>query len=151
MEIVFSDEQKPEPPVLELISRAGEQCVLEAGLCGDQLEISVTFVDLDEIRELNRRFREQDTVTDVLSFPQYSSLSEIPKVGQVSLGDVVICPEQAKQQAEDFCHSLKRELVFLFVHGMLHLLTYDHESEGDGFVMRSIEEKIMSDLGLKRD
>ena len=151
MEIIFSDERNPETSILELINRAGELCVLETGLCGDRLEVSVTFVGMDEIHALNRRFRANDSVTDVISFPQYSSLSDIPKDERVSLGDVVICPEQARLQAEDFGHSLKRELVFLFVHGVLHLLAFDHESEEDKYIMRKTEEKIMSELDLKRE
>ena len=150
MEIIFSDEQIPESYDEALFKRVGELCEIEAGLCGTHLEVSVTFVEPDEIREINKRFRENDSVTDVLSFPQYNDLSDIPRDRHVSLGDVVICKEQAVLQANDFGHSYKRELLYLFLHGILHLLGYDHELEEDKNVMRNIEERVMTELELIR-
>ena len=150
MEIIFSDEQMPESSVAELFHRGGELCEKEAGLYGARLEVSVTFASLDEIRELNMRFREKDSVTDVLSFPQYSDLNDIPRDRRVSIGDVVICEEKAILQAEEFGHSYKRELLYLFLHGILHLLTYDHELEADKKVMRNIEENILLELEMIR-
>ena len=151
MEIIISEENIPEIPILELFNRAGELCASEAGLSGEGLEVSVTFISPDEIRELNLRYRDKDSVTDVLSFPQYDSLDEISGEEHLSLGDVVICTEQAIQQADDFGHSRERELVYLFVHGMLHLLAYDHESEGDRSAMRLVEERVMAALELVRE
>ena len=90
-------------------------------------------------------------MTDVLSFPQFESLEEIKgKEGILCLGDVVICPEQALLQADEFGHSGERELVYLFTHSVLHLLGYDHEAEADKEKMRALEEKVMSKIGLTR-
>lgn len=92
-----------------------------------------------------------DHVTDVLSFPQYENAEEMRKVkGVICLGDVVICPEQALLQAEEFGHSGERELVYLFVHSVFHLLGYDHMEEESKSEMRAQEEKIMSQIGLIR-
>ncbi len=94
-------------------------------------EISLSFCTATEIQALNKQYRAKDSVTDVLSFP---ALPEVP-----TLGDIVICVSRAEQQASELGHSLKRELAFLFVHGLLHLLGYDHEVSED-------EERIMFDL-----
>ncbi len=94
-------------------------------------EISLSFCTATEIQALNKQYREKDSVTDVLSFP---ALAEVP-----TLGDIVICTSRAQEQASELGHSLKRELAFLFVHGLLHLLGYDHEISED-------EERIMFDL-----
>jgi probable rRNA maturation factor len=89
-------------------------------------------------------------VTDVLSFPQYESPGEIPKQGIVLLGDVVICLEQALTQAESYVHSPEREILFLFVHSVFHLLGYDHHCEEEQSVMRQAEETVLARLGLER-
>ncbi len=94
-------------------------------------EISLSFCSATEIQALNKQYRAKDSVTDVLSFP---AIPEVP-----TLGDIVICVERAQEQADELGHSLKRELAFLFVHGLLHLLGYDHEVSED-------EERIMFDL-----
>ena len=103
------------------------------------------------IQELNREMRQVDRPTDVLSFPQFEDLEEeIPEVGEICLGDVVICREKAEEQAEEFGHSFERELVYLFTHSVLHLLGYDHMEEDEKKVMRQREEEIMEQIGLMR-
>ena len=103
------------------------------------------------IQELNREMRQVDRPTDVLSFPQFEDLTEdIPEVGEICLGDVVICREKAEEQAEEFGHSFERELVYLFTHSVLHLLGYDHMEEDEKKVMRQREEEIMEQIGLMR-
>jgi probable rRNA maturation factor len=129
---------------------AGGLCAAREGLDSKELEVSVTFVDAAEMRELNRLYREIDGVTDVLSFPQYAARAEIPQDACASIGDVVICSEQALLQADDFGHSPERELVYLFVHSVFHLLGYDHGSEGDRSQMREREEDVLSRLHLTR-
>ena len=114
------------------------------------MEVSVTFVDAAEMRELNRVYRENGSVTDVLSFPQYAARADIPKDAYVSIGDVVICSEQALLQADEFGHSPERELVYLFVHSVFHLLGYNHDSDGDRSEMREREETVMDRLRLTR-
>jgi len=125
-------------------------------------EVSVSFVDSDEIQRLNKEYRAKDAPTDVLSFmlsdpstwlgktnkpstPNKlieSDISDIP----IALGDIVICEEIAKQQAEIYGHSLERELGFLLIHGLLHLAGYDHMTEEDETKMRQAQREILRDL-----
>ncbi len=70
-------------------------------------------------------------MTDVLSFPQFDDLNEIPEFGEICLGDVVICKDRALEQAEEFGHSFEREIIYLFTHSILHLLGYDHMEEDE--------------------
>lgn len=150
MEIVFSEERKPGDLILEKMYEAAELCLKEKSLESDRVTVSLSFVSSGEIKELNALYRSVDRVTDVLSFPQYDNLDEIPKQGAILLGDVVICTEQALLQADDFGHSPERELVYLFVHSMLHLLGYDHGEETEKKQMRQFEETVMEKLGLQR-
>lgn len=151
MNLIFSDERMPGQVVIDYMVRAAELCLQEEDLDPDQAEISVTFVSTEEIHELNRVYRDKDCVTDVLSFPQYESTEEMKAVeGVLCIGDVVICPEQALLQADEFGHSGERELVYLFVHSVFHLLGYDHIEKEEKDEMRAQEEKIMSQIGLIR-
>lgn len=108
-------------------------------------EVSVTFVDNERIKELNSEYRNIDRETDVLSFPTGDT-------GEgVTLGDVVISLEKAKAQAEEYGHSLEREIAFLTVHSVLHLLGYDHETgEEDEKEMFRRQDGIMDKLGITR-
>ena len=151
MEIVFSEERKPGDLILEKMYEAAELCLREKSLDTDRVTVSLSFVSSGEIKELNALYRGVDRVTDVLSFPQYENLEEIPRLGAILLGDVVICPEQALLQADDFGHSPERELVYLFVHSMLHLLGFDHGEEAEKKKMRQFEETVMEKLGLQRE
>ena len=116
-------------------------------------EISVIFVDNQRIRELNNQYRNKDSATDVLSFPmgvngEYD-LDE--DNGCKVLGDIVISMERAMEQAELYGHSLQREVAYLTVHSMLHLLGYDHETSGlEAVRMREKEEAVLLQLGLPR-
>ena len=98
----------------------------------EDAELSISFVDEEEIQAINRDYRDKDKVTDVISFsleedePEIEGL-DMPRV----LGDIIICLEVAKEQAESYNHSLSRELGFLALHGFLHLLGYDHMTEED--------------------
>ncbi len=115
-------------------------------------EVSVTFTDNEGIRALNRRFRNIDRPTDVLSFPMLDGSDEpMPHdMGfNVSLGDIVLSLERAKEQSEEFGHSFEREVSFLTAHSALHLLGYDHETgEEDEREMREKQNRIMEALGL---
>ena len=116
-------------------------------------EVSVTFVDDEGIRELNKKFRNMDKPTDVLSFPllDYEGESEEPFFDELchNLGDIVISLERAMAQANEFGHSFEREVAFLTAHSMLHLLGYDHElSAEDDADMRKRQNDIMERLGL---
>ena len=119
----------------------------------ENAEVSVTFVDNKEIRELNNQYRNIDKSTDVLSFPlgengiyDYNNETE-----SYMLGDIVISIETAFKQANVYGHSLEREIGFLTVHSMLHLLGYDHEtSKLDALKMREKEEAVLEKLGVSR-
>lgn len=150
MNIIFSEERMPGQAVVDKMIEAGKLCVLEEGLNPDYIVVSVTFVDEEEIHSLNKQYRGVDRVTDVLSFPQFDDLNDVPEEGEACIGDVVICPEQALLQADDFGHSPERELLYLFVHSMFHLLGYDHIEEDDKLEMRAKEELIMSKIGVER-
>ena len=121
------------------------------GIDSENTSISVSFVDMDEIHVLNREYRGVDRATDVLSFPMFEPGEiELLEDGETELGDVVICREKAREQAEEFGHSYERELIYLFTHSIFHLLGYDHETEEEKAEMRAKEEKIMTKLHILR-
>ena len=115
-------------------------------------EVSVTFTDNEKIQKINQEFRGIDKPTDVLSFPltDYEEISA-PLADELSgsLGDIVISLERAKEQAEEFGHSFEREVAFLTVHSMLHLLGYDHvNSEEEELDMRKRQSDVLKNMGL---
>jgi probable rRNA maturation factor len=111
-------------------------------------EVSMTFTDNEGIRELNRLYRNIDRPTDVLSFPMFD-FSDEDEIVEGALGDIVISLERAREQAETFGHSFEREVAFLCVHSMLHLLGYDHElGEQEDIDMRRRQREIVARLGL---
>ena len=126
----------------------------------ENLWLTVTFVDENRIKELNKAFRNVDKVTDVLSFPMLNinytqNLSDFKDEnepdGSLYLGDVVICKKVAKRQAKLYGHSKKREIGFLALHGLLHLLGYDHIEENDEKIMLEMSTKILDTLNIKRE
>ena len=128
--------------------------VLAAEEMHDPAEISVSLVDNRSIRELNASYRQKDSATDVLSFPmgEKGSYDINEETGASILGDIVISMERAVEQARLYGHSLERELGFLTVHAMFHLLGYDHETDGmQARIMREKEEAVLQGLGLSRD
>ena len=142
------------PSGIRLLIRRCCHAVLAAEQFGDRAEVSVSFVNNEPIRQLNNEFRQKDTATDVLSFPlgQDGVYDRNLETGALQLGDIVISIEKAVEQARIYGHSLQREIGFLTVHSMLHLLGYDHESGGLEMVrMREKEESVLSSLGLQRD
>lgn len=124
--------------------------VLEVEGFQKDVEVSVLFVENEQIKFLNNKYRNKNEVTDVLSFPLYDGENyEVGENGVVYLGDVVISTEKVIAQAREFNHSVKREIAFLFVHSMLHLMGYDHEfSEADAKLMRNKEKVIMKTLNI---
>ena len=109
-------------------------------------EVSITFVDKDEIHQLNKEFRKVDRPTDVLSFPMDTDF--IVEGVDAMLGDIVICMDVAKEQANDFGHSLDREIMYLTCHSTLHLLGYDHMTDDEKREMRTREKEVMKILGV---
>lgn len=150
MELIFSEDKMPVKEVSELMEKAALECLRIEGCPEERTEISISFVSDEEIRQLNRDYRQKDSVTDVLSFPQYDDLEEAFEDEIICLGDVVICEEQARRQAEEFGHSYDREIIYLFVHSVFHLLGYDHIEDDDKAEMRAKEEQVMTALGLER-
>ncbi|HWP95524.1 MAG TPA: rRNA maturation RNase YbeY [Syntrophomonadaceae bacterium] len=119
-----------------------------------KIEVSILIVDNSYIQELNLIYRQKNQPTDVLSFAMNELGEEEPDLdfsGDVNiLGDIVVSLEQALAQSLEYGHELERELGYLIVHGMLHLLGYDHESEQEKELMRSLEEKVMQSVKLER-
>lgn len=118
-------------------------------------EIGVTVVDAEEIRELNRDYRGNDSVTDVLSFPQYDDMEELAEDlvscdASVLIGDVVICYDRMLSQAEEYGTGVTREFVYLFTHSILHLMGYDHMEEEERLVMEQKQREILEQLQILR-
>ncbi len=140
------------PKLKELVA----SCVsasLECENMGDRLcEVDVTFLSNRKIREYNREYRNIDRATDVLSFPlgNNGKYDVDPETGAAALGDIVISLERAEEQALEYGHSFEREVGFLTVHSMLHLLGYDHIDESEGDIMRAHEKTILQKIGLTR-
>ena len=138
---------------LKILIRRAVEATLDFEQYGNDCEVSVTFTDNAQIKELNAQFRNINRATDVLSFPlfDYEGESEEPPVDELTgmLGDVVISLEQAEKQAGEFGHSFEREAAFLTVHSMLHLLGYDHETGEEGEAdMRRRQTAILERMGL---
>lgn len=120
----------------------------------DMTEVDITIVDDEEIHQLNRDYRNVDRPTDVLSFALDEDDEDEPELleGQLHLlGDIIISAETATRQAEEFGHGLEREIVYLAVHGLLHLLGYDHMVEEDKVVMRAKEEEALRAINLSEE
>lgn len=110
---------------------------------------SIIFVDENKIQELNKEYRGIDKITDVISFALEDNEDSIYNDMRV-LGDIYICIPRAKEQAENYGHSIKRELSFLTVHGLLHLLGYDHIKKADEEKMFALQELILNEEGITR-
>ncbi len=117
----------------------------------ENVEVSILLVDNEQIKELNSKHRKKDTPTDVLSFPLLTEFHNLPEDDIIYLGDIVISVERAKEQADEYGHSFKREIGFLIAHSILHLLGYDHMIEEDEKCMIDKQEEILNNIGLTRD
>ncbi|WP_416729006.1 rRNA maturation RNase YbeY [Fictibacillus sp. JL2B1089] len=119
-----------------------------------QAEVSITIVSKERIQEINKEYRQKDSVTDVISFAMEEMGEDETEIigGEETrfLGDIIICLDVAKEQAEEYGHSLEREMGFLAVHGFLHLLGYDHMNDEDEKRMFGRQEEILEQYGLKR-
>ncbi len=141
-----------------LIRNLFKKTLLLTGNLEKDVSVGVRFVKEGEIRELNKQHRGIDRVTDVLSFPMLDikegqKLSEFDydrsPNGELYLGDIVVCKKRAKQQAQEYKHSFKRELSFLIVHGYLHVLGYDHMQKEEEERMMNLTENILLNFGLE--
>ena len=121
----------------------------------ENMSLNIVVVDAEQIKALNKEFRQIDKVTDVLSFPMLETLSDLDEepdaeLGDVNIGDIYICRERAKEQAETYGHSYERELCFLSVHGLLHLLGYDHIIPEEETEMFDLQEQILQKANITR-
>lgn len=156
IKVIITNDQKEIkiPTGVRMLIRRCCNAVLVNEIFEGSAEISVRFVDDEIIHELNREYRHVDRSTDVLSFPLgENGVYDINHdTGAKILGDIVISMQHAVMQADLYGHSLQREIAFLTVHSMLHLLGYDHEAEGlERVRMREKEEAVLTQLGLKRN
>lgn len=126
----------------EVVPRSQEANGMELNL---HREICLSFCTESEIKDLNHNFRNKDSVTDVLSF----NFQDFQNTGEIQpLGDVIICTAKAQEQAWELGYSLRRELIFLFAHGVLHLLGYDHETEEDAEKMFKLQKQVIKTYGI---
>ncbi len=111
--------------------------------------LNIVIVDNKKIREINKEYRGKDSVTDVISFA-FEEVDDVDYIDMRFLGEIYISYERCKEQASDFGHSVRREFSYLAVHGLLHLLGYDHIKEEDKKVMRALEEEILNEYDITR-
>ena len=139
-----------------VVKKVIEKCFEEENLINSKLVVTVTFTTPEEIRKINKEYRNIDKATDVLSFPMFEKeeLDEKIKnddfVCEDILGDIIISIEKVKEQAIEYGHSFERELSYMLVHGFYHLMGYDHIEEEDKKKMRPKEEKILNTLKIVR-
>lgn len=134
--------------LLDLVNRAVYEVLLNEGWDAKVAEVGVVLVDDEKIRDFNKQYRNVDRSTDVLSFALQEG-APMPG-GEALLGDVLISLETALRQAVEYGHSVERELAYLIVHGVLHLLGYDHTAEEERKLMRAKEELVLNRLGVAR-
>lgn len=142
------------PEKLEQLLSDGLNAVAKLHGLGEHEEVDITIVTDEEIHTLNRDYRNVDRATDVLSFALDEDGGEPELVGGPEvhlLGDIIISAETAARQAEEFGHGLEREIVYLAVHGLLHLLGYDHMQEEDKAIMRAKEEEALREIKLSEE
>ena len=139
-----------------LIEKVIRKCFEEEKLLDTKLYVSITLTNPENIRKINKQYRNIDKETDVLSFPMFEK-SEIENILMKKeanvedvLGDIVISLERVYEQAKEYNHSFERELAYMLVHGFYHLMGYDHIEEKDKEQMRPKEEKILQDLNITR-
>ena len=153
--MIIIDSEK-QIPLFETVSKKAFEMLKLSGDCS----VEVDFVSEEEIRELNASTRNVDRVTDVLSYPALDGIMPFTpqnypfeyniETKSVDLGSIVICEAVACSQAQEYGHSEEREKAYLFLHGLLHLLGYDHIEEEDKKVMRAKEEEILESIGITR-
>ena len=145
--LVEQEEAHPIPKsYLPLMKKVIRTCV-DREYPEHRFEVDLTICDDETIHALNKEYRDVDRPTDVLSFPMLEF--DLPDVW-VSLGSIVISEETARRQAEEYGHSLKRELCFLAAHSALHLLGYDHETDEEREEMEALQREILHSLGIDR-
>lgn len=112
--------------------------------------LDVSFVTSNKIRELNKQYRNKDYVTDILSF-DFGHNDFYTKLPFIPIGELIICPDKIKAQALEFNHSEKREYCYLFTHGLVHLMGYDHETEEERINMNKMVDEILAPFNITRE
>lgn len=139
----------------KLIQRVIKQCYQIEKMENTNLYVSVILTTPNEIKKINKQYRNIDRTTDVLSFPMFEKEDLIVAIQNKQirdvLGDVIISLEQVKKQAEEYGHSFERELAYMLVHGFYHLMGYDHMEEADKIQMRQKEEAVLKSLDINRE
>ena len=155
-EIIYKDIEENDK-YEQTIKKVIEKCFKEENLKNSKLIITITLTNLENIRKINKQYRNIDKATDVLSFPMFKKDELEEKIRKKDfefedvLGDIVISIEKVAMQAKEYNHSFERELSYLLVHGFYHLMGYDHIKEEDKKIMRPKEEKILNDLKIVRN
>ena len=169
MTIYLEEEGDLKLPVdTETLAREAADAALDEIGCPYEAEVNVTIVDSESIHEINKEYRNIDSPTDVLSFPgvNYVTPSDFdaiedelennaedyfnPDTGELLLGDIVLCVQKIKEQADKYGHSEKRELAFLTAHSMMHLFGYDHMTPEESAVMEAKQNEVLERLGITR-
>lgn len=148
----IDDAEMIQPVHLEVLEKLLQFAADEEGIEEDA-EVAVSFVSEEEIQSINKAYRDKDSVTDVISFALEEGEDEdfeMPDAPRV-LGDIIICVKRAEEQSEEYGHSFERELGFLTVHGLLHILGYDHMNEADEKKMFGRQDELLNAFGLTRD
>ncbi len=128
------------------LEKCAQEC-LSVEKFPNNVEISLSLVDNEEIHQLNKQYRGKDSPTDVLSFPMFEDDSDLD-ADIILLGDIVISIPKAQEQAIEYGHSFERELCYLTIHSMFHLLGYDHMEEEDKRAMREKEKEVINNLNI---
>lgn len=164
MTVTIEEEQNPQFDFdYQTLAKEVIEAALEWEKFPYEAEVNLLLVSLEEIHEINREHRQIDSPTDVLSFPMieyekpgdFSKLEQDednfnPDTGEALLGDIILCVDKVKEQAESYGHSPKREFAFLILHSMLHLFGYDHMTEEEAAVMEKKQRDILEHMNILR-
>ena len=155
-EIIYKD-IKPQKEYEEIIQDVIKTCYKQEKIENSKLIITITLTTPENIKEINKTYRDIDRATDVLSFPIFEKDELDKKIEKKDfeiedmLGDIVISIEKVEEQAVEYGHSFERELSYMLVHGFYHLMGYDHIKEEDKKIMRKKEEEVLEKLGIQRE
>ena len=154
--IIYKD-IKPQKEYEEIIQDVIKTCYKQEKIENSKLIITITLTTPENIKEINKTYRDIDRATDVLSFPIFEKDELDKKIEKKDfeiedmLGDIVISIEKVEEQAIEYGHSFERELSYMVVHGFYHLMGYDHIKEEDKKIMRKKEEQVLEKLGIQRE
>lgn len=154
-EVIYKDVEENKD-YEKIIDKVLSKCFEEENLLDSKLYITVTLTNPENIRKINKEYRNIDRATDVLSFPMFEKDELEEKIEKKEfkyedvLGDLIISVEKVREQAIEYGHNFERELSYMLVHGFYHLMGYDHIKEEDKRKMRPKEEKILNDLNILR-